>query len=62
MKKILKRIIVVMLFIALFVFPIGFSIFFGDRYAEQRLYKHGFRLLEEQIAVYIKENYSGISK
>lgn len=62
MKKILKRIIVVMLFIALFVFPIGFSIFFGDRYAEQRLYKHGFRLLEEQIAVYIKEHYSGVSK
>ncbi|AND80424.1 hypothetical protein A0O21_04170 [Streptococcus pantholopis] len=27
-----------------------------------QLYKHGFRLYEEQIATYIKENYSGISK
>ncbi|AND80389.1 hypothetical protein A0O21_01890 [Streptococcus pantholopis] len=27
-----------------------------------QLYKHGFRLYEEQIATYIKENYSGVSK
>ena len=57
-----NRNIVVMLFIALFIIPIVFSLFLGDRYAEHRLYKHGFRLLEEQIAVYIKENYSGVSK
>lgn len=35
-------------------------------YMEQQkvnnLYKHGFRLLEEQIATYIVENYSGVSK
>ena len=27
-----------------------------------KLYKHGFRLLEEQLATYIKEHYSGVSK
>ncbi|MDN5016749.1 hypothetical protein PCY10_04165 [Streptococcus sp. SI1] len=27
-----------------------------------QLYKHGFRLLEEQIATYIKEHYTGVSK
>ena len=27
-----------------------------------KLYKHGFRLLEEQIATYIKEHYTGVSK
>ncbi|WP_373712358.1 hypothetical protein [Streptococcus sp.] len=27
-----------------------------------RLIQHGFKLLEEQIATYIKENYSGVSK
>ena len=29
---------------------------------EYALYKHGFRLLEEQLAVYIKEHYEGVSK
>ena len=29
---------------------------------EEKIIKHGFRLLEEQIGIYIKENYSGISK
>lgn len=27
-----------------------------------KLYQHGFRLLEEQIGTYIKENYSGVEK
>lgn len=36
--------------------------YIGGKHQEQRLYKHGFRLLEEQIDVYIKENHSGISK
>ncbi|MBP2622566.1 hypothetical protein [Streptococcus oricebi] len=27
-----------------------------------KLYQHGFQLYEEQIATYIKENYSGVSK
>ena len=29
---------------------------------EHALYKHGFRLLEEQLATYIKEHYEGVSK
>lgn len=29
---------------------------------KEKIIKHGFRLLEEQIGTYIKENYSGISK
>ncbi|RSJ53448.1 hypothetical protein D8808_09775 [Streptococcus gordonii] len=29
---------------------------------EEKIIKHGFRLLEEQLGTYIKENYSGISK
>ena len=29
---------------------------------EEKIIKHGFRLLEEQIGTYIKENYSGVSK
>ena len=29
---------------------------------EVKLYKRGFRLLEEQLATYIKEHYSGVSK
>ena len=29
---------------------------------EEKVIKHGFRLLEEQLGLYIKENYSGISK
>ena len=27
-----------------------------------KLYKRGFRLLEEQLATYIKEHYSGVSR
>ncbi|AXQ79702.1 hypothetical protein DDV21_002620 [Streptococcus chenjunshii] len=37
-----------------------------NRYMEKKkveqLYQHGFQLLEEQIATYIKENYSGVRK
>lgn len=29
---------------------------------EEKIIKHGFRLLEEQIGTYIKEHYSGVSK
>ena len=29
---------------------------------EEKIIKHGFRLLEEQLGTYIKENYSGITK
>lgn len=33
-----------------------------DRMKVDNLYRHGFRLFEEQIATYLKENYTGISK
>lgn len=51
----------------LVMFLIGLVAIFGgaiymNHRKEQNLYKHGFRLLEEQIAVYIKEHYSGVSK
>ena len=68
MKKNSKRNIVVLL-IAVVIAILGGSIYIGYKHEQQKqldkehaLYKHGFRLLEEQIAVYIKENYSGISK
>ena len=32
------------------------------RRKEEKVIKHGFHLLEEQLGLYIKENYSGISK
>lgn len=34
----------------------------GLRRKEEKVIKHGFHLLEEQLGLYIKENYSGISK
>ena len=34
----------------------------GLRRKEEKIIKHGFHLLEEQMVTYIKENYSGISK
>lgn len=68
MKMNLKRNIVVLL-IAVVIAILGGSIYIGYKQEQQKqldkehtLIKHGFRLLEEQIAVYIKENYSGISK
>lgn len=61
-KKNSKRKKLVLVFAVLFIAWFLVSIYIGGKHQEQRLYKHGFRLLEEQIAVYIKENYSGISK
>lgn len=61
-KKSSKRKKLVLVFVVLFIAWFLVSIYIGGKHQEQRLYKHGFRLLEEQIAVYIKENYSGISK
>ncbi|MBP2622569.1 hypothetical protein [Streptococcus oricebi] len=40
---------------------IGGSMYMSHQRKEQ-LYKHGFQLYEEQIATYIKENYTGVSK
>ena len=34
----------------------------GLRWKEEKIIKHGFRLLEEQIGTYIKEHYTGIEK
>ena len=36
--------------------------FYMDRMKVDNLYRHGFQLYEEQIATYLKEHYSGISK
>ncbi|RSJ64203.1 hypothetical protein [Streptococcus gordonii] len=47
--------------LCLFVLAIGAK-FFTDRMKVDNLYRHGFQLYEEQIAIYLKEHYSGISK
>ncbi|MBP2620944.1 hypothetical protein ACVRXQ_04780 [Streptococcus panodentis] len=44
-----------------FVLVIGGK-FYMDRMKVDNLYRHGFQLYEEQIAIYLKEHYSGISK
>ena len=62
-KKIL--VIISILFISLlagFVYMTQFYSTTGLDRKEEKIIKHGFRLLEEQIGIYIKENYSGISK
>ncbi len=62
-KKILivSAVLVTLLFAGVFyVSQYNFST--GLRRKEEKIIKHGFRLLEEQMATYIKENYSGISK
>ena len=45
-----------------FVYMTQFHSSTGLDQKEEKINKHGFRLLEEQIGTYIKENYSGISK
>ena len=45
-----------------FVYMTQFHSSTGLDRKEEKIIKHGFRLLEEQIGTYIKENYSGISK
>ena len=64
MKK--RKIIKVLsgIFVAI-VLILGGSYYMSYRAATERndrLIQHGFKLLEEQIATYIKENYSGVSK
>ena len=62
-KKIL--VIISILFISLlagFVYMTQIHSSTGLGRKEEKIIKHGFRLLEEQIGTYIKENYSGISK
>ena len=45
----------------IFVLVIGGKSYM-DRMKVDNLYRHGFQLYEEQIATYLKEHYSGISK
>ena len=68
-KKNSKRKVRVISIIALFIAALGGAIYMGNKFEkhqelakEHALYKHGFRLLEEQLATYIKEHYEGVSK
>lgn len=63
-----KRKIIIVSLIALITILGGLT-YFGHKQEQQEqiakehaLYKHGFRLLEEQLATYIKEHYEGVSK
>ena len=63
-----KRKIIIVSLIALITI-LGGLIYLGHKQEQQKqiakehtLYKHGFRLLEEQLAIYIKEHYEGVSK
>lgn len=38
------------------------GVIFMNHKREQDLYKHGFRLLEEQVGTYVIEHYSGVEK
>ena len=64
MKKKFLVIISILLILlsAGFVYMTQFHSSTGLDRKEEKIIKHGFRLLEEQIGTYIKENYSGISK
>ena len=64
MKKKFLVIISILLILlsAGFVYMTQFHSSTGLDRKEEKIIKHGFRLLEEQIGIYIKENYSGISK
>ena len=62
MKKNSKRKKLVLVFAVLFIAWFLVSIYIGGKHQEQRLYKHGFRLLEEQVGTYVIEHYSGVEK
>ena len=68
MKKNSKRKIIIVSLIALITILGGLT-YLGHKQEQQKqiakehaLYKHGFRLLEEQLAIYIKEHYEGVSE
>ena len=62
-KKILVIISILLISLSAgFVYMTQFYSTTGLDQKEEKIIKHGFRLLEEQIGTYIKENYSGISK
>ena len=63
-----KRKIIIVSFIVLITILGGLT-YLGHKQEQQKqiakehaLYKHGFKLLEEQLAIYIKEHYEGVSK
>lgn len=61
-KRIIRTIVGIIIVI---IGIIGGSTYMSHKAARERndkLIQHGFKLLEEQIATYIKENYSGVSK
>ena len=68
MTNLSKRKIMIVSFIVLITILGGLT-YLGHKQEQQKqiakehaLYKHGFRLLEEQLAIYIKEHYEGVSK
>ena len=68
MKKNSKRKIIIVSLVTLITI-LGSLTYLGHKHEQQKqiakehaLYKHGFRLLEEQLAIYIKEHYEGVSK
>ena len=52
----------IILFSAGFVYMTQFYSATGLDWKKEKIIKHGFRLLEEQIGTYIKEHYKGIEK
>ena len=62
-KKILVIISILLISLSAgFVYMTQFYSTTGLDRKEEKIIEHGFRLLEEQLGTYIKENYSGISK
>ena len=57
-----KRIKSILLYLIVFLVLVAGGEFYMDRLKIDNLYRHGFQLHEEQIATYLKEHYSGISK
>ena len=57
-----KRIKFILLYLIVFLVLVLGGEFYMDRLKIDNLYRHGFQLHEEQIATYLKEHYSGISK
>ena len=57
-----KRIKSILLYLIVFLVLVIGGEFYMDRLEIDNLYRHGFQLHEEQIATYLKEHYSGISK
>ena len=66
MKKLISGIVVTVIIILGGVFYMNqqSTRHYGGLFDEKgiQLYKHGFRLLEEQIATYIKDHYAGVRK